>query len=98
MDSFKKTTNTKKKSSSKVLKASAVVAAAPKKAPPPPAPVTAALKKKPAMTVSPEERFKMIEQAAYFRAEKHGFQVDAHANWLAAEAEVDAILAKKGKK
>ena len=46
---------------------------------------------------SAEERFKMIEQAAYFRAEKHGFQVDPQANWVAAEKEVDAILAK-GKK
>ena len=47
--------------------------------------------------MSAEERFKMIEQAAYFRAEKHGFQVDPQANWVAAEKEVDAILAK-GKK
>ncbi|HBA85576.1 MAG TPA: hypothetical protein DCZ95_15950 [Verrucomicrobia bacterium] len=45
--------------------------------------------------VTPEERQKMIEQAAYFRAEKLGWQVDPHANWVAAEAEVDAILAKR---
>ena len=54
-------------------------------------------KSAPVKTVSAEERFKMIEQAAYFRAEKHGFQVDPQANWVAAEKEVDAILAK-GKK
>jgi hypothetical protein len=45
--------------------------------------------------VTPEERHKMIEQAAYFRAEKLGWQVDPQANWVAAEAEVDAILAKR---
>ncbi|MFH0879908.1 MAG: DUF2934 domain-containing protein [Lentisphaerota bacterium] len=46
-------------------------------------------------TVTPEERHKMIEQASYFRAERFGFQVDANENWVAAEAEVDAILAGK---
>ncbi len=46
-------------------------------------------------SVTPEERFRMIEQAAYFRAEKSGFQVDAQANWLASEREVDALLAKR---
>ena len=51
--------------------------------------------KEPAKAVTPEERHKMVEQAAYFRAEKLGWQVDPHANWVAAEAEVDAILAKR---
>ena len=51
--------------------------------------------KKVVSAVTPEERRKMIEQAAYFRAEKHGWQVDPQANWVAAEAEVDAILAKR---
>ncbi len=51
--------------------------------------------KKAVKKVTPEERQKMIEQAAYFRAEKLGWQVDPHANWVAAEAEVDAILAGK---
>ena len=102
MDPIKKTTNSKKRASGKVLKASAVVAAAPKKATPAPAPVVAALNRKPSVKpasgVTPEQRFKMIEQAAYFRAEKHGFQVDPAANWLAAEAEVSAILAKRARK
>lgn len=51
--------------------------------------------KKTVKAVTLEERQKMIEQAAYFRAEKFGWQVDPHANWVAAEAEVDAILAGK---
>ena len=106
---IKKTTTAKKAPKGKMaLTASAVAAAAAASAAPAPqkrAPVAAAPKKKavaaakpaPAKTISPEERFKMIEQAAYFRAEKHGFQVDPQANWIAAEKEVDAILAK-GKK
>ena len=51
-----------------------------------------------AVTVTPEERLKMIEQAAYFRAEKAGFSGDSHAHWLAAEAEVTALLKAQGKK
>ena len=35
----------------------------------------------------------MISEAAYFRAEQRGFLVgDDLADWLAAEAEVDALL------
>ena len=42
--------------------------------------------------VSPEERQKMIELAAYFRAEKVGFTGDPQEHWAAAEKEVDAML------
>ena len=42
--------------------------------------------------VSPEERFQMIQQAAYFRAEKEGFSCDPWKCWVAAEAEIDAQL------
>lgn len=43
--------------------------------------------------ISPEERFQMISEAAYFRAELRGFMVgDELADWLAAETEVDALL------
>ncbi len=34
----------------------------------------------------------MISVAAYFHAEHHGFGGDAVADWLAAEAEIDAML------
>ena len=43
-------------------------------------------------TVSVEERRRMIEEAAYYRAEKRGFRVDSTSNWLEAEAEIDAML------
>lgn len=102
MDSFKKKSIAKKAPKAKTWTASSVAAAAAAPAAQKRAPAAAPKKKavvaKPVVkTVSPEERFKMIEQAAYFRAEKHGFQVDPHANWVAAEKEVDTILAK-GKK
>ena len=42
---------------------------------------------------SPEERFRLIQEAAYFKAEKAGFRSDPSECWLVAEAEVDARLA-----
>jgi len=43
------------------------------------------------------DREGMISVAAYFRAEHHGFGGDALADWLAAEAEIDAMLnSRKG--
>ena len=71
-----------KKTSSK-KPAKPVAAAAPKKAP-----------AKKCCAVTPEERFKLIEQEAYFKAEKAGFQGDQHGFWVAAEAEIDARLKK----
>jgi hypothetical protein len=44
--------------------------------------------------VSPEERFRMIQEAAYFRAEKAGFDCDPWSCWLVAEAEIDARLGR----
>ncbi len=45
------------------------------------------------ITVSAEARRAMIEQAAYLRAERRGFASgDEVEDWLAAEAEVDALL------
>jgi hypothetical protein len=46
------------------------------------------------MRTSPEERHRLIEQAAYFKAEKEGFACDPSTYWLVAEAEVDARLAR----
>jgi hypothetical protein len=45
--------------------------------------------------VDPERRDALIAEAAYFRAEKRGFQPGHETqDWLAAEAEVDARLMK----
>ncbi|HKJ77153.1 MAG TPA: DUF2934 domain-containing protein [Gammaproteobacteria bacterium] len=36
----------------------------------------------------PEERQRRVAEAAYLRAERHGFQGDPVEHWLAAEAEI----------
>ncbi|HEX9180525.1 MAG TPA: DUF2934 domain-containing protein [Burkholderiales bacterium] len=46
-------------------------------------------------SISAEQRQRMIQEAAYYRAEQRGFTPgDAMADWLAAEAEVNALLEK----
>ena len=39
--------------------------------------------------LSPEERYRRIEQAAYFIAERHGFNGDSAYFWSLAEAEIN---------
>jgi hypothetical protein len=47
----------------------------------------------PRLTVSEEARRAMIAEAAYLRAERRGFATgNEEEDWLAAEAEVDALL------
>jgi hypothetical protein len=41
---------------------------------------------------SPEERYRMVETAAYFIAEQHGFQGGSDEHWAAAEREIAARL------
>lgn len=46
-----------------------------------------------AMSITPDQRYQMIAQAAYFRAEKRGFIIgDTTQDWLDAEVEIDRIL------
>jgi hypothetical protein len=47
---------------------------------------------------TPEQRYRMVQDAAYFIAERHGFERGAMDYWLAAEAEIEALLAGNGKK
>ena len=42
--------------------------------------------------VSPEERQRLIAEAAYFRALQRGFGGDPVADWLVAEREIDGRL------
>jgi hypothetical protein len=50
---------------------------------------------KPALT--PAERMKMIAEAAYYLAEKRGFKGGNElTDWVAAEKQVDALIAKRG--
>ena len=45
--------------------------------------------------VTPAQRQRMIETAAYYLAEKNGFTGDAAKFWIQAEREVDAKLGLK---
>ena len=62
-------------------------AAAPRPAAPPPAEP-----RKP--RVSPEQKFRMIQEAAYLIAEKDGFAHHPDQYWVAAERQIAAALAK----
>jgi hypothetical protein len=46
----------------------------------------------PRTTVSPEQRRRMIAEAAYYRAQRRGFRGDPVRDWAEAEAEIDAQL------
>lgn len=105
-DTNKKTTRTKKPAAAKTSVPSAKAVAAEAKPAATPAAVKTALKPTPApapvatkieqKTISKAERQRLIEQTAYFVAERHGFQGDASQHWATAEAEVDADLRKRG--
>ena len=43
--------------------------------------------------ISPELRYRMVAEAAYYRAEKHGFTADkTMKDWLDAESDIDRML------
>jgi Protein of unknown function (DUF2934) len=66
---------------------------APRRRAAPAQPAAAASGASPAITVSEDARRAMIAQAAYLRAERRGFASGGEVeDWLAAEAEVDALL------
>lgn len=47
--------------------------------------------------LTPAERMKMIAEAAYYLAEKRGFNGGNElSDWVAAEKQVDALIAKRG--
>ncbi len=60
-----------------------------------PAKKTAAKKKAAAagpQAITPDQRRQFIAEAAYFRAQRQGFDIDPVECWLAAEKEIDAWL------
>mgnify|MGYP001572689841 CR=1 FL=1 len=75
----------------------AAKAAAPKKAVArkPAAPKKPAAKRAAKSIVTPEQRYCMVAEAAYFHAERHGFLGDPVQDWIAAEAEIAALLSGK---
>lgn len=47
--------------------------------------------------VAPEDRFRFIAEAAYFKAEQRGFAEGGElGDWVEAEAEIDALLDSRG--
>ncbi len=44
---------------------------------------------------TPEQRYKMVQDAAYFIAERNGFQAGSMDYWIAAEIEIEAQLSGK---
>lgn len=48
-----------------------------------------------AKTVSAEQRYRMIAEAAYFRAQSHQFKSDSVRDWIEAEHEIDILLSGK---
>lgn len=49
-------------------------------------------------TPTPEQRYRMVQDAAYFIAEKNGFKAGSMDYWIAAEIEIEAVLSGKSKK
>lgn len=50
-----------------------------------------------ATSMAGEDRYRMVAEAAYYRAEQRGFAPGAELDdWLGAEVEVDALLADAG--
>ncbi len=51
--------------------------------------------KKSLPAISAEERYRMVQDAAYYIAEKNHFTGDARGYWIAAEIEIEEFLADK---
>ena len=63
-----------------------------------PAAATPAAKKSPVtMMVSDEQRYRMIAEAAYYRAESNHFKSDSVRDWIEAEADIAALLSGSSK-
>lgn len=77
-----------KKSRTPAVKKAAAPAAE-KKAP---ARKAAAAKARDRTGLPPEERYRMVQTAAYFIAERNGFQGCSTDHWAAAELEISALL------
>lgn len=60
----------------------------------PASPRKVAAEKKTTYVPDAEERYRMIQVAAYYLAERHDFIGNAEEFWLQAEAQIDQILSK----
>lgn len=90
----KKTLAKKTATKKAVAKKTPMQAAVPKDAPKPSLP-DRAVTLKPVSEVTPQERYRMIQEAAYYRAEKRGFEPGHdEEDWAAAVAEIDEMLGR----
>ena len=71
--------------------------AAKKPAAAPAAAIPAAKKSPVTMMVSEEQRYRMIAEAAYYRAESNHFKSDSVRDWIEAEADIAALLSGSSK-
>ena len=85
-------TKTAKAPAAKKVGAATVKAKAPTKKAAAPKAAALAVPSKQVIKPTPEERYRMIETAAYFIAEQHGFQGRSDAHWGAAESQIAAKL------
>lgn len=60
-----------------------------------PGPVAAPVTQAPSRTITHAERQRMIEESAYYRAEKASFTGSPDEHWSAAEHEIDARLLRE---
>ncbi len=63
-----------------------------------PAAVAKSAPAKASSTPTPEQRYRMVQDAAYFIAERNGFKAGSMDYWIAAEIEIEAVLSGKSKK
>lgn len=92
----KKKTTAKKAVKKKTIKRKAVKKTVAKKAPAKKAPAKkASAKKKAKKAVSAEKRYNMIQDAAYYLAEKSGFTGNTLDHWTRAEKQINAQLKSK---
>lgn len=68
--------------------------AGPSTAPTPVAPPPVEIVQKRLIVVSEDERYRMIAEAAYYRAENSQFQSDPVSDWVEAEKEIATLLGK----
>lgn len=68
--------------------------AGPSTAPAPVSPPPVEIVQKRLIVVSEDERYRMIAEAAYYRAENSQFQSDPVSDWVEAEKEIATLLGK----
>ncbi len=91
----KKTAPKKTATAKKTVAAKATAEAKPASEKKPAAPRKPRAKKESSVITDAETRYRMIEEAAYYIAEKHGFTGNSADFWVQAEAQISKQLGEK---